>query len=217
MSEPHETSVSHEPSNPRRMRPEDRRAQLVACALQVFREKGVADTLVSDIVRAAGVAQGTFYLYFKTKDDVTDAVFEMMADELVDRVERALGAPGGSAVDRLLVLRDALVEITDEPHEQELLVQYHRPENRAEHDLLGQTLWPRLAPLLAAIVRQGVEEGVFTAEDPETAAWFILGGVQALEIGFDSPGALDKAIASVTTFVLRGLAYSGPLPGSLPG
>jgi len=48
----------------------DRRAELLAAAAGVFVDKGFHDSKVSDIVAAAGVAQGTFYLYFKTKADV---------------------------------------------------------------------------------------------------------------------------------------------------
>ncbi|MDP1809023.1 MAG: TetR/AcrR family transcriptional regulator [Actinomycetota bacterium] len=48
----------------------DRRAELLAAAAEVFVAKGFHDAKVSDVVTAAGVAQGTFYLYFKTKADV---------------------------------------------------------------------------------------------------------------------------------------------------
>jgi len=43
---------------------------LVNAAIDLFYEKGFQNTRVSDIVGKAGVAQGTFYLYFKSKDDV---------------------------------------------------------------------------------------------------------------------------------------------------
>lgn len=64
-----------------------RRAALVAAAAALFAEKGYEHTTVSDIVARAGVAQGTFYLYFPSKETALCAV----ADDLVDRVVRAAG------------------------------------------------------------------------------------------------------------------------------
>ena len=48
----------------------DTRTQLINAAIDMFHEKGFQKTRVSDIVATARVAQGTFYLYFKSKDDV---------------------------------------------------------------------------------------------------------------------------------------------------
>ncbi len=60
-----------------RMKGEDRRAQLLNAAKKVFARKGYHSTNISDIVKEAGVARGTFYLYFSGKR----AVFEALLDE----------------------------------------------------------------------------------------------------------------------------------------
>src|SRR3954465_3637975 len=49
---------------------DERRAQLVAAAREVFGERGYHTATVDDITRAAGVAKGTFYLYFDEKREV---------------------------------------------------------------------------------------------------------------------------------------------------
>lgn len=64
---------------------------IVAAAASIFAEKGVAGTSVEDIARAAGIAKGTFYLYFPTKDELVDALFSPQAEAL----EAALGAASG--------------------------------------------------------------------------------------------------------------------------
>ena len=53
------------------------REELLGAALEVFGEKGYAATTISDMVSAAGVTQGTFYLYFKNKADI----FSELLDE----------------------------------------------------------------------------------------------------------------------------------------
>ncbi|MRR11490.1 TetR/AcrR family transcriptional regulator [bacterium] len=189
--------------------PEVRRAELVAAAAALFAERGVSDTAVSDIVKAAGVAQGTFYLYFESKDDVICAVVEELIEGMVGHIEEALADPNRRAVDKLEAMAAALLEINDEPYEVELMAIFHRPDNMPIHDQVMRSLVPRLMPHLAAIIRQGVDEGVFISEDAETSAWFILGALQGLEAGFTAVDETRTAVDRLRAFVLRGLGCAG--------
>jgi AcrR family transcriptional regulator len=72
---------------------EDRKGQILAAARSVFDEKGYEKATVSDIVRKAGVAQGTFYLYFQSKRDAILELARNPMEEIVARMEAA----GGSA------------------------------------------------------------------------------------------------------------------------
>jgi AcrR family transcriptional regulator len=58
----------------------DRRTQLLAAARDVFSKKGYDNATVSEIVGKAGVAQGTFYLYFAGKDGLAGAFAEALAE-----------------------------------------------------------------------------------------------------------------------------------------
>ncbi len=191
----------------RRTAPETRRNELISAARKVFRDKGVARSAVSDIVKAAGVAQGTFYLYFDTKADLIDALVERMADEMVDGIERAAAPTDRGAVAVLCRLRDALLAIAGDPTGWELAEIYHRPENRAVHDRMAGRLLPRLVPLVERVIRQGVAEGVFTAPNPRVSAWFVLGGLHALESAFPDRSELARAIVEATDCALRALGY----------
>jgi AcrR family transcriptional regulator len=59
---------------PRTKPPEERREELMDAAQSLFREKGVVQTTIEQITVAAGVAKGTFYLHFSSKDDVLAAL-----------------------------------------------------------------------------------------------------------------------------------------------
>jgi AcrR family transcriptional regulator len=61
---------------------EDKKDNLIQAALKLFEEQGYHTTKVSDIVREAGVAQGTFYLYFKSKEDVFRCIAEACLEEI---------------------------------------------------------------------------------------------------------------------------------------
>jgi AcrR family transcriptional regulator len=62
------------------------RDRIQDCALALFREKGVDDTSVNDIVRGAGIAKGTFYLYYSNRDDLINAVFDKFTDDFLAEV-----------------------------------------------------------------------------------------------------------------------------------
>jgi len=196
---------------PRVVKREARRAELVSAAASLFSERGVAKTTVSDIVKVAGVAQGTFYLYFDSKDEVVLAVVERMGEAMIDGAAARVEA-GQSVVDKLLILRDLLSDVGSEPGAAELIELMHRPENRALHDRFAEDLTPRFVPLVEEIVEQGVAEGVFNVEDTRAAAWFVLAGLQSVELAGTAVPEMPAALAKATGFALRALGYQGSRP-----
>ena len=75
---------------PRRTEPQGvRTEQILAAARKVFREKGYDRTTVSDIVREAGIAQGTFYLYFPSKGEAFLALSQQFRQMLAESIREA--------------------------------------------------------------------------------------------------------------------------------
>lgn len=189
---------------------EARRAELVMAAANAFAQQGVANTAVSDIVKAAGVAQGTFYLYFESKDDVVLAVAERFGSAMIEGVERAVAAPAKPAVEKLLALGDVLGDSAAITEASELIDILHRPGNRAIHDRMAEHLTPGLVAIVQDIIAQGVAEGAFTVPDVAAAAWFVLGGLQSVELSGVPLAGMPAAIAQATELALRALGYSEP-------
>jgi AcrR family transcriptional regulator len=75
---------------PRTRPPAERRAQLMNAAERLFLKQGVARTTVEDITAGAGVARGTFYLYFSSKEDLRAALGERFGDEHLAHVKAAI-------------------------------------------------------------------------------------------------------------------------------
>jgi AcrR family transcriptional regulator len=69
---------------PTRARPADRRTELLAAARSVFAKKGYESATVSEIVGRAGVAQGTFYLYFPGKEALAGAFAETLSERFAE-------------------------------------------------------------------------------------------------------------------------------------
>ena len=193
-------------------RREVRRQELVDAAVAVFSAKGVSAASVDDIVRAAGVAKGTFYLYFTTKDDAVNAVAAAMVEGVATRVEAAATDPSRSPVERLLAFGAGVRNVGDEPYERELVEVFHRPENRLLHDRIGEQALVRLAPVIAAIIADGIEAGQFRAQDPHAAATYVMACFGSLHEVVSDPADVPEAIRELNAFVLRGLGYDGELP-----
>ncbi|MEO8042928.1 MAG: TetR/AcrR family transcriptional regulator [Acidobacteriota bacterium] len=68
----------------------DKREAILRAATSVFAEKGFFNSKVADIAKAAGVADGTVYLYFKSKDDVLHSIFDRAMDEFIAEGRREL-------------------------------------------------------------------------------------------------------------------------------
>ncbi len=75
--------ISVVPTLGRRSSPEERRAQIIAVAEQLFRTQAYCELNVSDVAKAAGITQGLVYHYFASKEALFVAAFELRARELL--------------------------------------------------------------------------------------------------------------------------------------
>src|SRR5438552_5437167 len=78
----------------------DKRERILDAAVKIFADKGFYSAKVSEIARVAGVADGTIYLYFKSKDDLLISLFEARMEQVNQNLKAAL-AGQGDAVERL--------------------------------------------------------------------------------------------------------------------
>jgi AcrR family transcriptional regulator len=203
-----------EPGRTGRRRTRDvRRRELLRAAVAVFSTKGIATASVDDIVHAAGVAKGTFYLYFATKDDAINAVAETMVDGVAEAIQAIAADDARSPVDRLLAFGAGLRDVGGAPHERELVEIIHRPENRVLHDRIGERALSRLAPVVASIIASGIERGAFRPQDPERASTWVMACFGSLHDVVSEPRELSVAIDELNAFVLGGLGYDGEVPG----
>ncbi|WLV24356.1 TetR family transcriptional regulator [Aciduricibacillus chroicocephali] len=66
---------------------DNKKERIVLSAIEMFREKGIEKTKISDIVKGAGIAQGTFYLYFSSKLAVMPSIAEVMVERMLDSIK----------------------------------------------------------------------------------------------------------------------------------
>lgn len=99
----------------------NKKETIVQSAIQLFTEKGVEKTTISDIVKSAGIAQGTFYLYFPSKLALMPSIAEVMVKITLQTVIKKVD--GAETFDiRLKRFVDAIFSVTAEHHEIQAMI-----------------------------------------------------------------------------------------------
>lgn len=90
---------------------ENKRKDLLNAAFELFTTKGFSDTSIADIVGRAGIAKGTFYLYFKDKTDIRNCLISTKATQLFRAACEKLEKTGLTKLDeQFILLTDEILE-----------------------------------------------------------------------------------------------------------
>ncbi len=144
--------------------PEIRKFELIEAAEALFRGQGYKQTSVNDIVKKVGVAQGTFYYYFESKDDILDAVINHYIDSYQKSLEHLLSQGGMSPCQKIeIIANTALAMHKYDPNLVEFL---HTEENLVTHQRYVMKSFAIVIPLITAIVEQGKAAGMFDVKYP---------------------------------------------------
>jgi AcrR family transcriptional regulator len=191
----------------KRRDPEARRNAILRAAQGLIAGKGVNAMTIDDIVHQAGVAKGTFYLYFRNKNDVINAVVELIFEHLVQGFIAEAEAQDSPIAERLLWLAKALVELARQPGALELSLTVHKSGNIAVHRRLEEKAASLLIPIVEKIIAEGIKSGVFTVDNPYLCARWVAGAFMGLDYAFNDSAEINAAIAHLCGFILRGLGY----------
>ncbi len=191
----------------------DTRTQLINAAIDMFHEKGFQKTRVSDIVATARVAQGTFYLYFKSKDDVflhIAAEFKGLFAEIIEGGDNLFAGTSADEIKANLLgfIRD-LVQLYSENKKMAKLLFYES----GQHDCSFRNIWQDLYLDFIDMTRRQLEQNRDSAflsfEDAETEAAFLVGLFsRSLFYFIELKNDIDIETLSrrMTAFVLGGLS-----------
>ncbi|WP_070000550.1 TetR/AcrR family transcriptional regulator [Cellulosilyticum sp. I15G10I2] len=141
-----------------------RRNDILDAAGRLFGRKGYAKCTVNDILDAVGIAKGTFYYYFKSKEEVLDAIIDRVTETAAQRAREAAANPAFSPAMKILnVILSMRVE-SEEDHE--LLEELHKPENALMHQKSLTSMVTIVTPILAKVVEEGIDQGLFKSDFP---------------------------------------------------
>jgi AcrR family transcriptional regulator len=154
--------------------PEVRRAELLDTADALFQRHGYANTAVEDIVREAGVAKGTFYHYFRTKEDVLGALATRMVDHMATRLRDIAADAAATPLQKLQRMYAEVQNIGNS--RKDMVTTLNRPQNRELHDRNNVEIVRVLGPIVAEVIEQGKATGMFQVDDAVATVQFIMAG-----------------------------------------
>jgi TetR/AcrR family fatty acid metabolism transcriptional regulator len=193
----------------------DKRQRILDAAVRVFAKKGFYATRVSEVAKAAGVADGTIYLYFKSKEELLVSLFEDRVERLLAFLQTELPATAGASAKLRRIIELQLGLLEGERDLAEVVTVILRQSTK----LMKEYAAPKFTAYLDAIARV-VAEGQASGElrsdvSPHLAARAIFGALDGITMtwahGKADRGGLVRASGQLAEIVLRGLAPT-PLP-----
>lgn len=144
---------------------EERKNEIIDTAAALFAAKGYEECSVNDILTAIGIAKGTFYHYFKSKEEVLDAVIEKTTHQIVAQVRQVAAKQELTPEEKLLQI--FLTMRVEAPESEAILEEIHKTENALLHQKSLNASLNGVVPILTKVVEEGNEKGVFHCIYPE--------------------------------------------------
>jgi AcrR family transcriptional regulator len=157
--------------------PEERKTEIMNTSEMLFSEKGFRNVAVSDIVKKVGVAQGTFYYYFESKEDLLNQTLERQLDGITQTMNSIAAASEMDALQKLqsmlkLVLLSGLGK-------QNMTEHLDNNKDNDIHNKLKEKFHNRFYPVLLAVIEQGIKEGYFVVDSYKEVTQILLLGIQS--------------------------------------
>ena len=185
---------------------EKRKQELIRIAYRMFVSKGYERTSVDDIIREAGIAKGTCYYYFKSKEQMLEEVIEMMLQAEAEKAKTVLQAD--LSVPEKVVGIIASIQITRE--EQSIGDALHQPENILMHNKIRERIFDLIVPILSEAAEEGIKEGLFVCDHVPERVRMIM--ILSSEL-FDDQDSFDPTMADV--FIDTVEKILGAKPGTM--
>lgn len=157
-------------------KPSERKAEIIKTARRLFLEKDYNKTTMQDFMEHLGIAKGTIYHYFRSKEELLEAVVEDIVNEHLEKMQALIQKTRGNALQKI----QAIVEESSKIAPPSLVEELHEKGNEALHTRLLVATLMKQAPLYATLIQQGCEEGIFNTSTPLECAEFILSSLQFL-------------------------------------
>jgi AcrR family transcriptional regulator len=194
--------------------PDERKREILSAATDLFRHRGFDVVTVQSIAAKAGVAAGTVYLYFPSKEAILVALQEDFEAGMLERFADIAGdvladeERSGEIVGYREVVERLLDGIVGYSVERRAVCEVMaRHTNRI--DLVADGLGGGLTDVLARVIREGVRLGYVQTSDPEMAAYLLsLAAVTGIghAIAFDDSDTLDRIVRQTKELFIKALA-----------
>jgi len=143
---------------------EERRNEILDAADELFSQKGFDGTSTNDILEKVGIARGTLYYHFKSKEGIMDALIERYNVYL-------LGAAQEIAEDKSIPINNRIIRVVmalniGGKSSNNVMEHIHKPQNALMHQKIQKVIINGVTPILTGIIQEGIEQGMFSTPFP---------------------------------------------------
>jgi AcrR family transcriptional regulator len=188
-----------------------RTQEILAAARKLLEQRGLKALTMDEIAAAAGVAKGTLYLYFQSKDELILAMISQVGENMLRDVESSLQAPG-TPLERLTHMVSVLLDYLD--RERLLFPIYAREVLQGKQKSREGIWWhiqameEKFVTAVTALFAEGIAAGQFIPANPRLLTFLIRGLVRAT--GYyqreeRQPDAAKEALPVILTLLSSGL------------
>jgi AcrR family transcriptional regulator len=146
--------------------------KIIEVSARLFAEKGYEQTTIQDIVNDLGMSKGAIFHHFASKEEIVEAVIGRHRDKLIAAAEAAADDKSVPVYERLV--RTALALHVSDGAGLQMAEHMHKPQNALMHMKIERMLFDDATPVIARVVREGIEQRLFDTPCPEEVIGVIL-------------------------------------------
>lgn len=150
----------------------ERKNEILDVAESLFATKGFDNTSTNDILNVIGIARGTLYYHFKSKEEILDAVIDRMETSLLAKARVIAGNHDIPVLERITLTVMSLN--VDNGVGVEIMNQVHKPQNALMHQKMRDSLIDGVVPIMSDLIKDGIKEGFFDTAYPVEAAEMLM-------------------------------------------
>ena len=190
--------------------------QILDTSLQLFMKKGFDATSISDILSQLDIARGTLYYHFESKEAIMDAIIERLLNQVLKKIEKLMTNDSLSQAEKFMGFF-ASINLTQLTGDEEIVDYFNQPQNALFHEKSNRLLIKKLSPVLAQIISEGIEAGLFNTPYPAETAELILVGITGFVDSKDSPADEDSMNHRMESFLYNAARMLGMSQSGLDG
>jgi AcrR family transcriptional regulator len=204
--------------------PDVRRNEILDVAQRLFYTKGYRRTSVSDIIDEIGIAKGTFYHHFRSKQALLDALVERVLEASAEVLEPVVQDPDLPALEKMNRLFATAISFKLQQRDiaLTLLEVWQSDDNALLREKTKAASLQTMRPMLGRIIRQGAAEGCFSTRYPDEIGEVVLQmgfslseGIVALLLAEGGAERLDTAVRKVAIYEDAITRLLGAAPGAI--
>jgi AcrR family transcriptional regulator len=186
----------------------NKRERILAAALRLFANQTYQAVTMDRVAEAAGVAKGTLYLYFPSKEAL---YLGILSDglETVNKRYQATGDPRRDVADRLRRAIEVSIQFYDERRDLLRLIATEEPRLAEARNRLIQGWRERGFVFFTSLIEEGMSSGVFGRTDSRAATLAILGGIRSVLLYYGTTRPAQSISEELGDFYLKGLVARG--------